>query len=331
MAYFHTGFAFPYLHPFGSFGVDIFFVISGFIMARVLETNSDYFFRRRLLRIVPPYWLLTILLFFAALAAPGLMGSTRAHGVQLLKSLLFIPFVKDSGIMQPILFVGWSLNYEMFFYVALAIALLLSKRYAIWIGATLVVATVLACARFAEYNHLAAFYSNDISIEFVLGILAYYICRAVPDAMARRLRAPALVICFASALFFVVVQGVFGRPGLSHLHWFGSTSFILIISATILSRGGLDINNRLVVLMGDASYILYLVHPYCEYLPDRALGSRFLWLKTTTASGAFIAVTVSIVVAIFLHVYCERPTMRFLNRNFGGKRKSIEFSQAPAA
>src|ERR1700722_8168073 len=89
---FHTGFAFPSMRPFGSFGVDVFFVISGYIMARILDpqsdSSSDHFFRRRLLRIGPPYWFLTLLLYCAALRFPELLGATRASWVDLVKSLL---------------------------------------------------------------------------------------------------------------------------------------------------------------------------------------------------------------------------------------------------
>jgi exopolysaccharide production protein ExoZ len=107
--FFHTGLTFPYLHPFGSFGVDVFFVISGYIMARILDassgSNSDFFLRHRILRIVPPYWFFTFCLFAIAYVAPQLMESTkvmtgtRANGMELLKSLLFIPFLKRSGLI----------------------------------------------------------------------------------------------------------------------------------------------------------------------------------------------------------------------------------------
>jgi exopolysaccharide production protein ExoZ len=104
---FHTGFVFPYLHPFGSFGVDVFFVISGYIMARILDPASGsvgaFFFRHRLLRIGPPYWFFTLLLFFVALRAPQLMGATRASASDLLQSLFFIPFAKGDGLIQPLL------------------------------------------------------------------------------------------------------------------------------------------------------------------------------------------------------------------------------------
>jgi exopolysaccharide production protein ExoZ len=331
---FHTGFAFPFMRPFGSFGVDVFFVISGYIMARILDpasdSSSDFFFRRRILRIVPPYWFFTILLYLIALRIPQLMGATRADVVDLLKSLFFIPFTKGSGLIQPLLFIGWSLNYEMFFYLALAIGLLIHKRYASWIGAAIVLGTMLACAPFASQNVLAQFYSRDIVLEFLLGILSYYLCRAVSDNSARKLRLPALLVCVASAILLIAIQGIFPRDifpfNTSRVLTLGVLSFLLVTSASLLSQANWDTRLTSLVLIGDASYILYLIHPYCEYSLDRFFGAHHHWLRSVTASGAFIGVSISILLAVVIHLYGERPTVRFLNRNFGGKRKSTEFA-----
>jgi exopolysaccharide production protein ExoZ len=337
---FHTGFAFPLMRPFGSFGVDVFFVISGYIMARILDpqssSSSDFFFRRRVIRIVPPYWFFTILLYLVALRIPQLMGSTRASGIDLLKSLFFIPFTKGSGLIQPLLFIGWSLNYEMFFYLALAIGLLLTKKHAArlatWLGGAIVLATMLACLPFAANSVIAQFYSRDIVLEFLLGILSYYLCRAVPGATVRKLRLPALLICLASGLLLIATQGIFPRNifpfNSSRVLVLGALAFLLVTTASLLSQADWDTKFTSLVLIGDASYILYLIHPYCEYSIDRFFGARFHWLRSVTAPGAFIGVSVSILVAVLLHLYAERPTVRFLNRNFGGKRKSTEFAVA---
>ena len=331
---FHAGFAFPFLRPFGSFGVDVFFVISGYIMARILDpesdSSSDFFFRRRVLRIVPPYWCFTLLLYFAALYAPRLMGSTRGSSADLVRSLLFIPFTKGSGLIQPLLFIGWSLNYEMFFYLALAIGLLIHKRYAAWLGAAIVILTMLTCIPFASVNTAAQFYSRELVLEFILGILSYYLCRTIPDRTALRLRVPALLVCIASALALIAIQGYFHSSIVVAAHsrtlTLGVCSFFLVTSASLLSQAGWDTRLTSLVLIGDASYILYLIHPYCEYFLDRVFSAHYRWLKSDTATGAFLGVSVSILLAVLIHLYCERPTVRFLNRNFGGKRKSTEFA-----
>lgn len=342
----HTGFVFPHLRSFGSYGVDVFFVISGYIMARILDDRlqpnltrgqhtGDFFLRRRILRIVPPYWFFTILLFILAMYAPSLMGSTRASSVELVKSLLFIPYVKSSGLTQPMLFVGWSLNYEMFFYLALAIGIFIHRRFAFRIpavtfGAILVLLTMLACQPFRDSNPIAHFYSGSISLEFIFGIISYYLCRSISDSSAYRLRYPALLVATLSVLLLFAVQAILPPTHLSRVISLGVPSFFLITSVSLLSQAGWDTRRPSLVLIGDASYILYLIHPYCELSIDRILGPHHHWLRSETASGAFIGVSLSVIVALLLHLYCERPSVKFLNRKLGGKRKSVEF-ETPTA
>jgi peptidoglycan/LPS O-acetylase OafA/YrhL len=336
---FHTNYTFPHMLPFGSFGVDVFFVISGYIMARILATQGEsggaFFFRRRVIRIVPPYWFFTILLFFAAFVAPRTMGSTRASGVDLAKSLLFLPFYKQPGLIQPLLFVGWSLNYEMFFYVMLTLGIMVHARLGgvplvkkldqVWIGGALVVVTMAVCGQFAAGGAFAAFYSRDIVLEFLLGILSYYCCRGVSNDSARRWRVAALAVSLISAAFMIAYQGLMNFPATRILP-LGVPSFLLVSAASLLSQGGWDIELAWLVLIGDASYMLYLVHIFCELSIDRVLSPHAYWLKMSTLSGATVGVTLSVIIALALHVFGERPTLQYLNRRLGGARKSTEFS-----
>ncbi len=325
---FHTGFAFPGMHPFGSFGVDVFFVISGYIMARILDGKSEFFFRRRLLRIIPPYWLFTILLFLVAQRYPALMGSTRASLSELVRSLLFIPYAKGSNLIQPLLFIGWSLNYEMFFYCALGVALLFTRRHAALLGSALVLVTMLACMPFVAQSTIATFYARDIVLEFILGVLSYLFCRSLSADRLQRLRIPALAVCLLSAVALVAIQGVFPQMVADRVLSLGLLSLLLVTSASMLSQAGWDTKFAPAVLVGDASYILYLLHPYCEYGQDRILAKHLPWLHINTAVGALIAVSLSIAIACLVHLYGERPLVKVLNNRFGGHRRSTEFAAA---
>lgn len=326
VASFHTGFAFPYMKPFGSFGVDVFFVISGYIMARICEKDSRFFFRRRILRIVPPYWAATLILFVAAFWFPQYMGTTRAAPDELIKSLLFIPFVKSSGLFRPLLFVGWSLNYEMYFYVVLAISLLVFRRYALLLAGTAIVSITLISGQFQNQSIYAKFYGNDISLEFVLGIAAFFVCRAVNDQAAKRLRLPMLFLLVASMLTLILSQSILPPIHLPRFVILGGLSFLLVASASLLSQGGWDTTAAWLVVTGDASYILYLIHTYSEYFVSRVLSRRIHWLATDSAAGYVIALIAVVALSVLIHLKLERPSVVFLNRNFGGKRKSTEFA-----
>ncbi len=327
VAVFHTGYRFSDWNAVGSFGVDVFFVISGYVMARICDSNSRYFLRRRLLRIVPPYWVATLALFVFTYFFPELLKSTRADVIELAKSLSFIPFRKSDGLLQPLLFIGWSINYEMFFYLLLAMSLLVYRRGAAWLAGSAVVLIVLLCSHFKNQSDLAEFYGRDISLEFVLGLLAYHLCRAVPERLAVRLRVWMLLLMIASAVGLVVVQGLVPHIDLRVLY-FGGLSFLLITSASLLSQGGWDTNAAWIVLIGDASYVLYLIHPYCEYFLSRIVAKKIPALDITKGPGMLLAVGLVVVLAVALHLALERPTVAFLNRNLGGRRKSTEFAPA---
>jgi exopolysaccharide production protein ExoZ len=327
----HTGYHFPSMHPFGSFGVDVFFVISGYVMARICDGDTHFFFRRRVLRIVPPYWAVTLVLFIFALFYPELLKATRSSPVELIKSLFFIPFEKSNGLIQPLLFPGWSLNYEMFFYVVLGASLLIYRRHALWLSAGIIILTIIICNQFADQSVIARFYARDLSLEFIFGLIAYHVSRVVAQPTAVRLRVPMLVLFIASMAGLVMYQGLLPHNDIPRSIPLGGLSFLLVTSAAMLSEGGWDTNAAFLVLVGDASYILYLIHPYCEYLIGRVIAKHVQWLTIDTALGMVVAVGITITAAILLHVQLERPTIAFLNRHFGGKRKSAEFAPPAAA
>ena len=77
------------LFGFGAWGVDIFFVISGFIMMYVTESNERNFLVKRIIRIVPLYWMLTMGVFSIAIFFPNLLNNTSANLEHLIKSLFY--------------------------------------------------------------------------------------------------------------------------------------------------------------------------------------------------------------------------------------------------
>src|SRR5262249_27989563 len=127
----------------GGHGVDVFFAISGFIIAYIGARAPDRFLLRRLIRIVPFYWAATLVVFGAAALSPQILRSTRADVVQLLCSLFFIPRETSYAGMFPTLVLGWSLNYEMYFYVVFALALAVAPRRAPLVCSLVIVAIAL--------------------------------------------------------------------------------------------------------------------------------------------------------------------------------------------
>src|SRR5450432_1900019 len=218
----------------GGFGVNIFFVISGFIICYMSSLNPSYFWLKRIFRIVPLYWMGTVGVFLIALAAPNLLNYTTARPDELWKSLFFIPFVKESGRMAPILFLGWTLEYEMFFYLVFAAALAINKKRDGWL-AILMLSVVAIAGRLAHPSStFLSFYSNPIIMEFALGILAFYAWKKWRPSLAQLPVTAAVLITLACyAVFFRIDKEV---PSSIH--------FAKIVPGFLL-RGGLS----LVILM----------------------------------------------------------------------------------
>jgi exopolysaccharide production protein ExoZ len=328
---YHTAFAFPHMLHMGKFGVDIFFVISGYIMARICETDTRSFLLRRLIRIVPPYWVLTFVLFLFALRFPNLLLSTRPDLTEFLKSLFFVPYYRPDGLIRPLLFVGWSLNYEMLFYLSIALGIYLFPKHPLLCASGLLVAIHYVCSLYAGLGAVPMCYSNNVVFEFVLGILAYAIARRISMSAAVQMRLFSLLALFGSLVGIFLVQSIAHSP--LPLEWAGIQvlAMLVVLSASLLSQGGWDIRTRWIVIVGDASYVLYLVHAYILSLSDRVLSRHLPWIQMSHASGCFILAAVCAAVAVLLHLKLEKPFVNYLNARFGGHRRSTEFSRLQVA
>jgi exopolysaccharide production protein ExoZ len=315
VVYLHTGFRLFGLKPFGLFGVDVFFVISGFIMAMIVSGGGDRFFvRRRLIRILPLYWTATLAVFILASVAPQLLKSTRPDVAELVKSLLFIPFRKESGLIQPMLFLGWTLNFEMFFYVVIGLSLLVYKRRALVVTSLFIVAVVAACTPYRLESTLAEFYAKPVALEFIIGMAAYHVCTQVPGPFVARYK---ILLSFAACGGILaqiwMEEAWLTPPALMRAAAFGGASFMVVLSLALLSRAGLDVRWKWIVAVGDASYALYIIHPYIEYA-QAILLRHVSWLGLQEVAGLLLSLSTAVLSSIVLHRKFERPITNFLSR-----------------
>lgn len=301
----------------GSRGVDVFFVISGFIIAYIGTSKPEQFFLRRLIRVVPFYWAATAFVFAMVVVAPHAFRTTTSSVPHLITSLLFIPH-EHKGEMQPTLILGWSLNFEMFFYVLFAMALRISQRWSPAICVGWLVAFVLAIHAFASGNPITDFYARPIVLEFCYGIGVFYLfswCSAHKDTLAKlgALKWLLLAILVGNLVAIAVFEHDY-RDAAPRYLLAGIPSFFIVASALLLERiYGITTNNRLIYLLGEGSYIIYLVHPYIVF--------SFLRVVVPNAaawpSAALVVLIVGLLaltsaIAIAIHVWFEKPVMAFL-------------------
>ena len=154
----------------------MFFVISGFIMVHASAPlftapgGGRTFLARRIARIVPIYWAVTTLYLAIALAVPEFLNREFLGGPYVVASYLFIPATRPDGLVQPLYGLGWTLNYEMFFYALFALALGRSRRAAV-LGLAAVLAALVAIGRaLGPLPEPLRFWTDPIILEFVYGM-----------------------------------------------------------------------------------------------------------------------------------------------------------------
>ncbi len=314
----------------GAWGVDLFFVISGFIMCYVTENSGRSFFAKRIIRVVPLYWAGTLAVFCIALVYPSLLDHTTADFVDLLKSLFFIPF-KKGHLTVPVLFLGWTLNYEMFFYLIFSLSMAVNHKRRAVVASVLLVAIVFAGQWVPDHPVPFRFFSRPIILEFAFGMICYELFTSTArHRMRNRSIASRLLWTLAGAIFIVCMLlatnfSPFEEPV---IQWgvFAALSFYCVLcglSGVILPVW--------VVAIGDASYSLYLFHTFVIQLFTKFTGA----FSGTGALAYFMAVMVIVlccVMSVLSYKYLERPLTEFLRRRFVDRAVATDAGvQCPAS
>ncbi|MGE8058807.1 acyltransferase family protein [Pseudomonas sp. NPDC089547] len=239
----------------GAVGVDIFFVISGLVIylsTRDKAVEPRQFLLNRALRIVPAYWFYTALMATLLLAFSQWMPHQEFDWHHLLLSLLFIPAENPGGYgLYPTLNVGWTLNFEMFFYLLFGLAFLVRHRQ---LQLLMTAALLLASEVLGRFGLLSHFYNNGIIYEFLLGIGLGVIYRR--GLIREGLWIPLALLAVASyALYHLDASQRL-------LHW-GLPSAMIVLA--FVSMEPWFKGNRVLKALGDCSYSVYLIHVLVLY------------------------------------------------------------------
>jgi exopolysaccharide production protein ExoZ len=288
-------------------GVDIFFVISGFIMGAVGTGDSvSGFLAKRIVRIAPLYWAVTLLMCAISLS-PGAFRHFAFDVPSLAKSLFFIPYRDLSGEIEPLVVSGWTLAYEMFFYAIFALGLAIRRPFAVAYG--VIASLVIFGMTMQPANAVLQTYSSPLLLEFAAGLL---IAQALPHLGERFGRTALVLACVLFSLVVILEVGE-GRTLVRTLV-FGIPSFLLVAGAVALERTGCWRRSPLLERLGDASYSLYLLHGLVI-----ALSHRFLPLPQPF-NAAFV-IAVSILVSLASYRLFERPIAHFMRDGLGRARQ----------
>lgn len=305
----------PFIVLAGRLGVVLFFVISGFIMVYISGTgpfSPIIFLKRRIIRIVPLYWLFTGAAALLAALAPGLLKTTVFTWPHFIQSLLFIVHeAPGRGGTSPLLSLGWTLNYEAFFYVAFAALAFMAATSRIVALTALFIATWLAGLIVTPVDPILQFYLNAAPLAFAVG--AWIGWRRLkgefrPDAWKGWALAG---LALAGGCLALVDDG---RPLTAQISIAGQLIWAVGIVVTALMFEAKLKRSSLLEQLGDSSYALYLSHMFAigavTAITRRTLGTEGTGTMILTC---MVCVVLACIAGIAIHRFIEKPILRLIN------------------
>lgn len=298
----------------GAFGVDIFFAISGFVMystTSATNTSAQKFLRDRAIRILPLYWLITILLGISALVIPSLFNNFEVHPTQIVESLLFIPFYNEDGNIRPILSMGWTLHYEVAFYLVTAccIAVNINKQNKALTAAVFITLLSIAISSFnAELKFSFLQLVAPLSIEFLFGATTAFIFtrygQLISEGKSRILFALGC-LGISSALLATNNEAEIGIGFPRLMHW-GIPGALILISGLLLEPEIKKIvdKTKTISLLADASYSIYLIHGISFSVTYKI--AYFVGIRNDAVLAAALLMG-AIIVGTITHKRVEKP------------------------
>jgi peptidoglycan/LPS O-acetylase OafA/YrhL len=284
----------------GYSGVDIFFVISGFVI--YISTKGTKpgviafisYLKKRFVRIFPIYWIAFILFLFINTSLDDLSITN------LISAFFLLPY------HTPVFDISWTLSFEIYFYIVFGIAILRSDfivlPIAIFLLATIyfILSTVGSNTSLLPLHQLA----GSRVLEFFLGVIAGIFYKKIPISFA--------YIFVVSGLFFFFSRNIFSNT----IYNFGIPSMLIVMGATKIETVKKISFPKIILLIGNASYVIYLIHN--PFLRDTIL-SKLAKLSLLTKFNFCLLNILTVAVGIIIHQYIEAPLIKYLNRKMSLK------------
>lgn len=290
----------------GAAGVDLFFVISGFILWTIASAKPvtwATFLRRRWARVAPLYWALTLIVAGLATLWPRLIWDAVPSWRHLLLSLAFIQHLNPMGLPFPIVSAGWSLNYEALFYLIFAANLVVPRKARLWS----LTASLIAVPLFGIFVSRDAYFLgfNMMFFQFLAGV---WLAEARFRAWLPSRRTGWVVASLGLAIFIVIyVLRLSAYESLWRPLIWGAPAFMIVAGIVAAEADGGFPDIPWLRFLGDASYSIYLAHFTGIQL--------FSWVMDNTRwSYPPVAVPLGIAAGVACYWFLERPLSRLFER-----------------
>ena len=312
----NTDLAFDPHEPHFTIGIDLFFVLSGFIMVYTAQKLFGQkgawktFMLRRIIRIVPLYWFYTCVFGLIALLVPQILASIDLLTLSgFVKSLFFIPYENADGYMKPFFDLGWTLNYEMFFYTVFAVFIFLRMPWMIIALSAFFLTGYMLRSFGISDDIFFMFYTRPLVMEFMFGAwIGFLFINDIRLPAFMRIPCYALCVCLFGLIMFPDLIG-----GMNH---YGGKAMLIascFVACLTLPRGAESQKlPKWLKNIGDSSYTIYLSHPFA--LGAVTQGVILLGLQNTLSPWFVFAlcIGVAIIGGYIAYLIIEKPMTRGL-------------------
>jgi exopolysaccharide production protein ExoZ len=314
----------------GSYGVDCFFILSGFIICYVnfdylsQRHHFPYYLSRRFTRIYLPHFLvMSIILAFYFLSKEHNVLSHINDAVWIPQNLcrtLFLYLPSPAPISPQ----NWTLTFELLFYTIFAISFCVSRKLflivlSIWLAGILWTMSFksiyLALPAYSRQYFLII--SNPINTEFFCGLIIAYAAKRMWLPRSRTIGW--LFLAFGIGLLFSSFLFMDRLPVINDLRniFYGIPFSLILVSALILENEKSGFVKKILLLIGDSSYSIYLIHSAAQV--------ALIWLLNFVLQKSysmFLMVSFSSIVAgCCLYTYAEKPLLKWVNKMLPWSRK----------
>ena len=296
----------------GVAGVDLFFVVSGFIMATVTRgcfrrpEGIASFVYSRFTRIYPLYWLYSLPLLGLFFVRPDLVNPSQGSQVDIVASFLLVPQQR-----LPLLIVGWTLIHEVYFYAVVTVLLFAPERY--FAGLLLVWAALVVGGHQLAVNPSAfvAYVTNPMTLEFIAGCLVAIVIGNGLGLSGRAVLASGAVLLFGGWAAYHYGSHQIFPWGWRRIALFGVPGVLIVSGAVAMEQSAAQLLPRALRSLGDASYSLYLSHVLVTSALGLAWSRSGVQGRLYNSLALLVICCAGIAAGVVSHRFLEGPVNEF--------------------